>query len=427
MPAIVVVGAQWGDEGKGKVVHFLGKRADVVARYQGGNNAGHTVIFDGKTFALHLLPSGILIPGVRTVIGHGVVVDPSALRDEVAFIESRGVRVRGRLLVSLGAHVILPYHRFRDTLRESGTGSIGTTQRGIGPCYEDKVARVGIRVADYLEEDLFEELLTINLKVREAELKQAGAGRSLKAQILKQARALRPWLKAHAGDAIRFLNEALDRDQTVLLEGAQGVMLDLDVGTYPYVTSSSPIAGGALAGLGLGPSAVSGVLGVAKAYTTRVGRGPFPTEIEGPVGHYLREKGREYGATTGRPRRVGWLDFVQLRHAIRASGIDSLALTKLDTLCHIHPLKICTAYRVGGRLTRDFPLSRTAQWDAEPVYETMEGFPSELSEIKRFGDLPRSARQYLRRIEEEAGVPIGLLSLGPSREKTIVLDRRFKA
>ncbi len=425
MPALVVVGAQWGDEGKGKVVHYLGRGADVVARYQGGNNAGHTVIFDGKTFALHLLPSGILIPGVRTIIGHGVVVDPEALREEILFLESRGVKVRGRLTVSLGAHVILPYHLHRDVLRESGTASIGTTQRGIGPCYEDKVARVGIRVADYLEPDLFEELLDLNLRVREEELKRAGGIKKLKADILKRAAKMRPWLKPYCGDAALELDESLKKGKRALLEGAQGVMLDLDVGTYPYVTSSSPIAGGACVGLGLGPSAVTDVMGVVKAYTTRVGRGPFPTEIEGPVAHYLREKGREYGATTGRPRRIGWLDFVQLRHAIRASGIRRIALTKLDTLSHIHPIKVCVAYKIGGKPTKHFPISRTALWEAEPVYEELEGIAQDLTDIRRHADLPRSAKDYLRRIEDELGIPVTILSLGPSREKTILLDKKF--
>jgi adenylosuccinate synthase len=425
MPSLVVVGAQWGDEGKGKIVHFLGTRSDVIVRYQGGPNAGHTLILNGKPFVLHLVPSGIVLPGKKTVIGHGVVLNPEGLREEVRFLEEKGYRVGRRLLVSLGAHVILAYHRHRDVLRESGLRMIGTTQRGIGPCYEDKVARVGIRVADYLNPSLFKRLLDQNLKARAYELRPVGPISKLRREILKDYPSLANWLRPYAADTVAYLHRALDSRKRVLFEGAQGAMLDLDVGTYPYVTSSNPSAGGACIGSGVGPTAIDDVLGVTKAYTTRVGLGPFPTEIDGPTADYVREKGREYGATTGRPRRIGWLDLVQLRHAIRSNGIRRLALTKLDTLSHVHPIKLCVAYRWKGKRLNAFPVDRDAQLEAEPVLESVPGFAQDLSRARSLADLPSTARSYIRRIESEVGVPISLLSLGPSREKTIVLDRSF--
>jgi adenylosuccinate synthase len=425
MPALVVVGAQWGDEGKGKIIHFLGARADVIVRYQGGPNAGHTLILDGKPFVLHLVPSGIVLPGKKTIIGHGVVLNPEGLREEVRFLEEKGYRVGRRLQVSLGAHVILPFHRHRDKIRESGMQMIGTTQRGIGPCYEDKVARVGIRVADYLNAPLFKRLLEENLKAHAVELKPVGSVAQLRKEIMKDYASLSRWLRPFAGDTVASVHKALDEGRWILFEGAQGAMLDLDTGTYPYVTSSNPSSGGACVGSGVGPTAIDDVIGVTKAYTTRVGLGPFPTEIQGTTADYLREKGREYGATTGRPRRIGWLDMVQLRRAIKSNGIQRLALTKLDTLAHVHPIKICTAYRYKGKRLTEFPIDREAQLDAEPVYDTMAGFAADISGVTSLADLPSTALHYIRRIEREAGVPVSLLSLGPSREKTIVLDRSF--
>ncbi len=425
MPALVVVGAQWGDEGKGKIVDYLARRSDFVVRYQGGNNAGHTVVFDGKTFALHLVPSGILLPRVRNIIGGGLVVSPQAFREEVELLRRRGIRIRGRLHVSLSAHVILPHHILLDTLREEGGRGIGTTKRGIGPCYEDKVARIGIRVADYLEPQLFRGLLQQSLKVRAAELERIKPVRAIEADVWRDYEPLRRYLKPFCADTALVLRQGLAQGKRLLLESAQGSMLDLDFGTYPFVTSSNPVAGGACTGAGIGPTAVDGVLGVTKAYTTRVGLGPFPTELEGAAARYLREVGKEYGVTTGRPRRIGWLDLPQLRCAVRVNGITALAMTKLDTLSGIHPIKACVAYRLRGRRVREFPLSRGDQLAVEPVYERFPGFSGDLHGVRRFSDLPKTAREYVSAVERRLGVPIPIVSVGQSREQTIVRRNAF--
>lgn len=427
MPALVVVGAQWGDEGKGKIVHYLSRQADFVVRYQGGNNAGHTVVFDGKTFALHLIPSGILLPGVHNVIGNGLVISPRAFYDEVSGLAKRGVKARGRLHVSYGAHVILPYHILLDTLREEGGRGIGTTKKGIGPCYEDKVARIGIRVCDFLEPETFRSLVAQNLKVRCAELARIKPLAAITREVFKDYERLRRFLAPFCRDTSILLDQALRARKRVLLESAQGAMLDLDFGTYPFVTSSNPITGGACTGAGIGPAAITGVLGVTKAYTTRVGLGPFPTELDGRVGSYIRSVGKEYGTTTGRPRRIGWLDLPQLRSAIRVNGMTSLAMTKLDTLSGIHPLKVCTAYRHKGKRLTDFPVSRRAQLDVEPVYESFSGFSGDLSGARRFSDLPASARAYVLRIEKWLGLPISIVSVGQSRDQTIIRDKKALA
>ena len=425
MPAHVVVGAQWGDEGKGKIVHFLSGGADFVVRYQGGNNAGHTVVFDGKKFALHLIPSGILFPKVQNVIGNGLVVSPQAFVEEVRMLESRGIKVRGRLHLSLAAHVILPYHILLDTLREEGGRGIGTTKKGIGPCYEDKVARIGIRICDYLEPATFRALVHQNLKVREAELSRVKPIKQIAEDVFKDYDRLRKFLAPFCADTAGILAEALGKKKRLLLESAQGAMLDLDFGTYPFVTSSNPVAGGACTGAGVAPAQITGVMGVTKAYTTRVGLGPFPTEIDGHVATYIREIGKEYGTTTGRPRRIGWLDLPQLRSAIRVSGIDSLCMTKLDTLANIHPIKVCVAYKYQGKRLDVFPVSRKAQLDVEPVYETFPGFSGDLSGVRRFSDLSPSARQYVQQIEKWLKIPVSIVSVGQSRDQTIVRDRRF--
>ena len=424
MPAIVVVGAQWGDEGKGKIVHYLSRGADYVVRYQGGNNAGHTVVFDGKKFALHLIPSGILLPGARNVIGNGVVVSPRAFVEEVEMLHKRGVKTRGRLFLSLGAHVILPYHILLDTLREEGGRGIGTTKKGIGPCYEDKIARIGIRVCDFLEPETFGRLVRQNLRVRAAELSRIKPIKAIAEEVFKDYDRLRRFLEPYCADTGLLLSEALSKGKKVLLESAQGSMLDLDFGTYPFVTSSSPIAGGACTGAGIGPSAIKGVIGITKAYTTRVGLGPFPTELEGHVADYIREVGHEYGTTTGRPRRIGWLDLPQLRAAIRVNGMTSLAMMKLDTLANIHPLKVCVAYKYKGRRTTEFPISRQAQLDVEPVYESFPGFSGELSFVERFSQLPAGARDYVQQIEKWLKLPITVVSVGQSRDQTILRAAR---
>ena len=428
MPALVVVGAQWGDEGKGKIVHYLGSQADWVVRYQGGNNAGHTVVFGGQKYALHLTPSGILAKGCRSVIGNGVVVDPQALIKEVKILESRGIKVKGRLFVSLAAHVILPYHVYVDTLREEGGRGIGTTKRGIGPCYEDKVARIGIRVADYLDPEQFKKLVRRNLKVRAAELAKVKPLKEIEKEVFKDYDRLRRFLAPYAADCSVLLDGAIKKKKRLLLESAQGSMLDLDHGTYPFVTSSNPVAGGACAGAGIGPTAITCVMGVTKAYTTRVGLGPFPTEIDGHVAHYIREVGKEYGTTTGRARRIGWLDIPQLRAAIRMNGMTALTMTKLDTLTGVHPIKVCVGYKLGKKKVADFPIARRDQLDVEPVYETFPGFSGDLTKAKKWSDLPRGAQEYVLAIEKLAGVPVAIVSVGQSREQTIIRDaKRFWA
>jgi adenylosuccinate synthase len=424
MPALVVVGAQWGDEGKGKIVHFLGEGADWVVRYQGGDNAGHTVVFDGQKYALHLIPSGILQPGVKNVIGDGVVVNPRAFVEEIKMLEGRGIKVRGRLFLSLAAHVILPYHVYLDTLREEGGRGIGTTKKGIGPCYEDKVARIGVRVADYLDAEAFRKLVRQNLKVRAAELAKVKPLKAIEEEVFDGYQARRKFLASFAADTGLLLDAARRKGARLLLESAQGSMLDLDHGTYPFVTSSNPIAGGACVGAGVGPTAISAVNGVTKAYTTRVGLGPFPTEVDGHLAHYIREVGKEYGTTTGRPRRIGWLDVPQLKAAIRMNGLTSFTMTKLDTLSGVHPIKVCVGYKLDGKKIADFPVSRRAQLDVEPIYESFPGFSGDLKGARKFADLPRGAREYVLAVEKKLGVPILIVSVGQSREQTIVRDAR---
>ncbi|HAM35228.1 MAG TPA: adenylosuccinate synthase [Elusimicrobia bacterium] len=419
MPVLVVVGAQWGDEGKGKIVHYLSQGAQWVARYQGGDNAGHTVVFGGESFALHLIPSGILFARTRNVIGNGVVVNPLALLSETRSVEARGIRVQGRLFVSLQAHVILPHHLALDRKREAGRGPIGTTLKGIGPCYEDKVARRGIRVADYIEPMTFRRLLGEALAAHASELGRGEAAR-LKDETLSQYGRLRRFLSPLCRDTGDLLVRAAGSGRRVLLESAQGAMLDMDFGTYPFVTSSNPISGGACVGSGLPPMAIDAVLGVAKAYTTRVGLGPFPSEMPEPLAGRIREAGREYGATTGRPRRIGWLDLPQLRAAIRTSGIGRLALTKLDTLSGIDPIRVCVAYRWQGRLLDAFPASRRAQLEARPVYRELPGFSGDLGSARSFADLPALARRYVRWVESELRVPAAIVSVGASHEQTVI-------
>ena len=424
MPALVVVGAQWGDEGKGKIVHFLGRSADWVVRYQGGDNAGHTVVFDEQKYALHLIPSGILQTGVKNVIGDGVVVNPRAFVDEIKMLEKRRIKVRGRLFLSLAAHVILPYHVYLDTLREEGGRGIGTTKKGIGPCYEDKVARIGIRVADYLDAASLRVLVRQNLKVRAAELAKVKPLDEIEAEVFDGYEARRRFLARYAADTGLILDAARRKGARILLESAQGSMLDLDHGTYPFVTSSNPVAGGACVGAGVGPTTITGVMGVTKAYTTRVGLGPFPTEIEGAVARYLREVGKEYGVTTGRPRRIGWLALPQLRAAIRMNGVTALTMTKLDTLSGVHPIKVCVGYKLGKKRMAQFPPARRAQLDVEPIYESFPGFSGDLMAARKFSDLPLGARRYALAVEKALGVPILIVSVGQSREQTIVRDTR---
>jgi adenylosuccinate synthase len=427
MSTLVVVGVQWGDEGKGKIVHLLGKKADLVVRYQGGNNAGHTVIFDGKHFVLHLIPSGILEPGKKCLIGNGVVVDPEALQEEFRFLEKRKIRVKGRLYVSDAAHVILSYHRYLDCLHEdrAGVGKIGTTRRGIGPAYSDKVGRVGIRVADYLNPKVFLPLLESNLQEKAPLLRQFGSLKEIRRSVLKGYPALRRFLEPFVVNGPEFIFENDEERKNILFESAQGTMLDVDFGTYPFVTSSNPVAGGVCIGSGLAPTRIDEVLGVLKAYTTRVGEGPFPTELKDELGETLRQKGMEFGATTGRPRRCGWFDAVAVRHAVRVNGSSWLALTKLDVLEGVHPLKIAVAYRVGNKILKEFPSDRLAQAEAKPVYEEMPGFRGSIRGMTRFAQLPENARRYVNRLETLVGAKLAMVSLGRSREETIIMDSKF--
>jgi len=421
MPATVIVGAQWGDEGKGKITDMLAQRADLVARYNGGDNAGHTVVYKGQTFRLHHIPSGILYPNVTCILGNGMVVNPKRLCEELDELASKGVDVSpSRLKVSGRAHLVLPIHIALDRAEEAarGRGAIGTTYRGIGPAYSDKFARRGIRVADLLEED-FPERVKRALERGNRLLELYGfepidVASAVQEQV-ECARRLAPYVE----DTSWLINKALSEGKKVLCEGAQGTFLDIDHGTYPYVTSSYPVAGGALVGLGIGPRWIERVIGVAKAYTTRVGGGPFPTELTDEIGERLAEVGREYGTTTGRRRRTGWLDMVALRYAIMVNGITELAITKLDVLTGIDPVKVCVAYRINGEETERFPLSTEALSRCEPVYIEVPGWQEDISGARSFGELPAPAQNYIRLIEELAQVPVRIISVGPEREEVI--------
>ncbi|CEP68506.1 Adenylosuccinate synthetase [Moorella glycerini] len=427
MAAVVLVGAQWGDEGKGKITDYLAEKAEVVVRYQGGSNAGHTVMVGEQEFKLHLVPSGILYPGKLCLIGNGVVVDPAVLVQELDGLAERGIDTSS-LRISDRAHLILPYHKGLDAAEEErrGEAQIGTTKRGIGPSYVDKTARTGIRVGDLLDWEEFRGKLTRNLAAVNEVLAKIYDRPGYDLEVILDeytgyARRLRPLI----ADTVRLVNEALKDGRRVLFEGAQGTLLDLDQGTYPFVTSSYPTAGGACIGAGVGPTKITKVLGVAKAYTTRVGAGPFPAEVTGRIGDTLREQGREYGTTTGRPRRCGWLDTVILRHAAEVNGLTGIALTKLDVLTGIDPLRICTGYRYGGEIIRDFPASLKVLQQCEPVYEEVPGWQEDITAARSLADLPAACRSYIRRLEELVGVPVHLIAVGPRRDQTIVVEDVF--
>ena len=415
---VAVIGAQWGDEGKGKIVDLLTPHFSIVARYQGGHNAGHTVLVSGTRFVLHLIPSGILHPGIRCVIGNGVVVDPDALFQEIETLGEYGIVVGDRLVISEKAHVILPYHRDLDLLNEARRGDrkIGTTSRGIGPAYEDKVGRRGIRVGDLFEPTSLAEQVRENVHARNRLVGDSALEwRPLVERLLAHGERMRPWVT----DVSLYLAKAMAAGERVMFEGAQGTLLDIDHGTYPYVTSSNSTAGGACTGLGVPPRSISGVLGVAKAYTTRVGGGPLPTELTGPMAERLRETGQEYGASTGRPRRCGWYDAVTVRYSVRVNGLESLALTKLDVLDGLPQIHVCTSYRCGSEVLTEFPGDIRVLATCRPVYETLPGWSSPTKGVRRFDELPPEARAYIRRLEELSGVPIGIVSTGSEREDTI--------
>jgi adenylosuccinate synthase len=428
MPITIVVGAQWGDEGKGKLVDVLSQKADIVARYQGGHNAGHTVVINDEKYILHLIPSGILHRGTICIIGNGVVVEPSALLHEIAGLKKRGVEVSGNLLISRNAHVIMPYHIALDNAHEKTKGNkcIGTTGRGIGPAYVDKMSRVGIRVGDLLDPSALREKLISNLKHVNFLMKNLYRSRGFNTeQVFSDYVAYGKKLRMHIADTDLIINDAISRGRNILLEGAQGTLLDIDHGTYPYVTSSNSIAGGACTGLGIGPTRISKVLGVVKAYTTRVGSGPFPTEISDSLGEELRAKGGEFGATTGRPRRCGWLDVLILRRAAMVNGLTGMAITKLDILDSMKKIKICTAYKYRGRLIEEFPKDLSILENCVPVYEEMDGWNRSTIGIKNFRDLPARARAYIRRIEKLAGVKAHMISTGQKRDELIILREQF--
>ncbi len=416
---IAVLGAQWGDEGKGKIVDLLTPHFSIVARYQGGHNAGHTVYAGGRKFVLRLLPSGILHDAISCVIGNGVVVDPQALFAEIDEITAAGVVVGDRLLISDKAHLILPYHRELDLLSEARRGErkIGTTSRGIGPAYEDKIARRGVRVGDLANPDSLREAVEHNVAARNRIIGDSAmdAGQVL-ADLRRAWERMSPWVT----DVSLFLDRARRAGRSILFEGAQGTLLDIDHGTYPYVTSSNATIGGVCTGLGIGPRAIDGVIGAAKAYTTRVGEGPLPTELTGEMGTRLRESGQEFGAVTGRPRRCGWYDAVAVRYAVRVNGLDALALTKLDVLDGLPELQVCTSYRCRGASLTEMP-GDLAQFSAcEPVYETLPGWTAPTKGARDYTDLPREAQRYVARLEEVTGVPAAIISTGSAREDTII-------
>jgi adenylosuccinate synthase len=423
---IAVVGAQWGDEGKGKIVDLLAQRFAIVARYQGGHNAGHTVHAAGRRFVLRLIPSGILHPAVNCVIGNGVVLDLKALFDEVDELGAAGIDVDGRLLVSDRAHVILPYHRDLDRLSEASLGArmIGTTSRGIGPAYEDKAGRRGLRICDLADEAALEEHVRDGVARRN---RQAQDDTLQWPEVSAQAKALGARLLPWVGDVSVALTKAISEGRSILFEGAQGTMLDLDHGTYPYVTSSNATVGGACTGLGVGPRSVHAVLGIAKAYTTRVGEGPFPSELHGADGDALRVKGREFGAVTGRPRRCGWFDAVQVRHAVRVNGLDAIVVTKMDVLDGLATVPICVAYRVGDDACTEFPADLRRLQRCAPVLEPMPGWSAPTAGVRRFAGLPAEAGAYLARLEALVGVPVLLVSTGAAREDTVVRNEALTA
>lgn len=420
MSVRVVVGAQWGDEGKGKLVDILSRDVDIVARYQGGANAGHTIEIGDQKYILHLIPSGIFNEHIVTVIGNGVVIDPVALMEEIRFLESQGVSLKNRLKISHNAHLIMPYHKLLDSLYEKGTRPIGTTGRGIGPAYYDKAARVGIRIVDLLDHDILEARIRRNIEDKNQIIRKIYQEEELDVEhILEEYMRFDSQIDEYVTDTAHFLNDAIRDGKDVMAEGAQGALLDIDHGTYPYVTSSNPVSGGATIGLGIPPTAISSVVGVMKAYTTRVGLGPFPTELDDAIGDHLREKGQEFGSTTGRPRRCGWFDAVAMRYSAMLNGITSCGMTKLDVLSGLEEICICVGYEYDGKRGERFQTNLKRLEHMQPVYETFPGWEEDISEISSFDDLPATAREYIAAVEEIIGVRIACASVGPERTQIL--------
>lgn len=423
MSAFIVLGAQWGDEGKGKMTDYLAEEAQVVVRYQGGNNAGHTVEVGEKQYKLHLIPSGILYDNKLNVIGNGVVVDPKALFEEIGYLENEGINITPeKLIISDRAHLIMPYHKVLDKAKEKARGKndIGTTGKGIGPCYTDKFERCGIRVCDLMHEEVFEAKLRENVATKNLYLTKVYGEEALDVEeILKEfkeyAKKMRPFVK----DTSVQVHDAIKAGKDVLFEGAQGMLLDIDYGTYPYVTSSNTTAGGVSNGVGIGPNQITNAVGIAKAYTTRVGKGPFPTELLDETGDWIREKGHEYGVTTGRSRRCGWLDLVIVKTATRVSGLTSLAVTKIDTLAGLDKLKVCVGYKFNGEIIDYFPASLEDLAKCEPVYEEFDGWDDSVANARSYDELPENAKKYLKRIEEFTETKISIVSVGPKRDQTM--------
>jgi adenylosuccinate synthase len=419
MKVTVLVGSQWGDEGKGKIVDLLSKNYDIVTRYQGGANAGHTVVIGDKQYILHLIPSGILRENIICVIGNGVVIDPTALLDEIKLLESNNIKVEGRLFISHNAHLIMPYHKLLDSISESGDNKIGTTGRGIGPCYIDKYARKGIKIVDLLNRKSLEEKIRENLKEKNNLLKKVYDREELDVEeIIKQYVEFDKTIDQYIKDVPAYLNNAIAEGKSILLEGAQGALLDVDHGTYPFVTSSSPTSGGACTGTGIPPNKINNVIGIVKAYTTRVGNGPFPTELTDDDGEKLRKIGHEYGATTGRPRRCGWFDAFLVRYSAMINGIDSVAITKLDVLSSFDEIKICTGYKLNGKTIKSFPTDVERLLSVTPIYKTLPGWKNDISSCESYNDLPDKTKQYLTFIANEAGIKIQIISVGPERKQT---------
>ncbi|MBI5020028.1 MAG: adenylosuccinate synthase [Ignavibacteriales bacterium] len=420
MPVKIIVGAQWGDEGKGKIVDHLSDSVDIVARYQGGANAGHTVVIGEKQYVLHLIPSGIFHEQVTCVIGNGVVIDPIALMDEIKQLQSLNINISGRLLISHNAHLIMPYHKLLDSIREKGSEKIGTTGRGIGPAYIDKFMRVGIKIVDLLDRDTFVHKLKRNLEEKNQILRKIYDNPELNIdEIVHQYEQFDKQIDEYITDTAFFLNSALKENKNILAEGAQGALLDIDHGTYPFVTSSNPTSGGACTGLGIPPTAVNSVLGVVKAYTTRVGNGPFPTELEDETGEQLRTIGGEYGATTGRPRRCGWFDASMLRYSAMINGITEIAVTKLDVLDNFDQLKICTGYIIDNKPLKSYPTDSRSLENVKPIYTLFNGWKSSTRHAKNLNDLPLNAKRYLDAMEELTGCSVSIVSVGARRDQTI--------
>ncbi|SDP57978.1 adenylosuccinate synthase [Selenomonas ruminantium] len=425
MSTVVVTGTQWGDEGKGKIVDYLAQQADTVVRFQGGSNAGHTVMVDGEAYKLRLMPSGILFKGSHCIVGNGVAFDPMVMLEEMDGLAERGVDLSG-IRISNRAHVVLPYHRLMDGIGDEARGDnkIGTTKRGIGPCYMDRDNRIGIRVCDLMDEEEFAKRLKENLEIKNKELQLLYDHEPLSYdEILKEYLSYAERLRPYVCDTIALLNDEIKEGRKILFEGAQATMLDIDYGTYPYVTASHPISGGVGVGAGVAPNKIDKVVGIVKAYCTRVGEGPFPTEQLNAIGEKIREEGHEYGVVTGRPRRTGWLDACVVRYAGLISGIDYMAVTRLDILDNFEEIKMCVAYKYKGEILNEIPASLKVLAEVEPVYETFEGWNTDISKVRKYEDLPENARKYLERMAEVTGIKLGIVSVGPNRDETIVLAK----